>query len=310
MLHLATFRIAGELQEAEKQLETAISKMDLGEWFGSTFKVFVDRFGDQGYKGQDIATIAGEMLVEKTLAKVSLSDPFTTFLIIIVEDKCHIGIDFSGLDLSKRKFRVFPHQSALNSAVAYALVRYSGFKQGVLLDPFCGSGTIPLEAGLYAQGISPHHFNKDGFAFQRFLQIDMSKFDKPKKSEARIIASDHLLKFLQATKSHAKLAGVDIDVTRMDIEWLDTKLDEKSVDALVTGPPAESRLHDPTHLQKLYKEFFHQAEYVLKDGGVMVVCMRKTDLFEKCIQGFKIKETHDLWQGGAKLKALMLGKNI
>ncbi len=311
LLFLGMATVSDTLPETLTSLEKSIKKMKLDTWLkGRTFRVRCKRIGEHKYSGQDIAAKAGEYIIDRTGAKVSMTAPDVIIYVYIYGKSCYIGIDISGFDLSKRDYKVFTHPTSLNPTIAYSLVRIAGFKKGVMADPFCGSGTIPIEAALYVTGRSAHFFKKDKFAFYTLGKISMDSFDKLKEPDTRITASDYILKNVKSTKNNAKLAGVDkaIHVTRMDIEWLDTKYDKDSLDLIITHPPSVSRLHDESHIRRLFKEFFHQAEFVLNDRGRIVMCLQKDDVMKECMSGFEMAETFSVWQGSLELKVAVLKK--
>jgi 23S rRNA G2445 N2-methylase RlmL len=306
LLLLCRTTIALELDPALTSLRAALLTSEISLWLkGRTFKVHAYREGNHNFTGQDLAVGLGEVLIDLTQSAVSITKPDVIVYVYVNSTVAYIGIDFAGFDLSKRDYRVFPHPNALNATLAYALVRAAQFSKGTLLDPFCGSGTIPIEAALYNQGISPHYFKKDNFAFHRYLNVDLSGFDS-KNIPAQIIGSDQLLKFLKATKTNAKLAGVEIEVTRMDLEWLDTKISEESVDCIVTNPPSESKLNDPLHIEKLYKEFFHQVDYILKKDGTIVLCVQKDGALKRALSHFIVQREFSIWQGAQEMRVIVL----
>ncbi len=311
LLLLGTARAYPEQEKTLKSIDGSIAKMELSGWLQKrTFKAECRRVGEHEYSGPDIAAGAGESIIRKTKAKVSLDEPDVVVYIYIHGKDCYIGLDLSGFDLSKRDYKVFIHPDSLNSTVAYALFRESGFAKGTMLDPFCGAGTIPIEAALYLNRISPHFYRKDRFAMHRWLDCSLEEFDERQKSGTGIIASDHILKSVRSTKSNAKLAGVEksIKTTRMDIEWLDTKLDEGSVGIIITNPPSESKAHDRKQVQKLYREFFHQAEYILGSGGKIAACLYRDEAFLSEAGSFRIEKEFSIWQGKQELRCLLLTK--
>ncbi len=311
LLFLGTAKASQSPEKTLDSLKKSMDMIDFSAWLaGRTFKVKCRRIGKHDYSGQDIAAGAGELIIKKSMAKVSLDEPDVIVYIYIHDDSCYIGLDLSGFDLSKRDYKVFIHPDSLNSTIAYSLVREGGFNEGTLLDPFCGAGTIPIEAALFANRISPHFYKKDRFAFHRWMKCRLEDFDEKTDSASEIIASDHILKSVRSTKNNAKLAGVGkrIRATRMDIEWLDTKLDEESIDMIITNPPAESKSHDRKQVGKLYREFFHQAEYILKKNGRIAVCLHKDDALRTESGNFRIEREFSLWQGMQELKCLILAR--
>lgn len=309
---LDKIKVDNNLNSTLKNLERSIKKIDFGDWLKNrTFKVRCKRIGNQVYSTQDLAAIIGEYIINKTKAKVSMTDPDIIIYVYIYNDKCYLGIDFSGFDLSKRDFKVFTHPTSLNSTLAYSLLRIGEYKKGTILDSFCGAGSIPIEAALFINNKSPHFYKKDKFAFHHFLDIDLKQFDdksKIKNKKINVIGSDHLLKFVKSSKNNAKLAGIEknINITRMDIEWLDTKLDEKSIDLIITNPPSESRMQDSRKITKIFKEFFYQAKYVLKKSGKIVFCVQKDKSVKSVLEYFKIINEFSVWQGKMEMKVLIL----
>ena len=129
---------------------------------------------------QEIEALIGEHLHETYKLKVDLKQPDIIFLSYFEDNKFYLGIDISGFDLSKRDYRLFTHPTALKGTIAYSLLRIGDYVlKDVLLDPFCGSGTIIIEAALFRSGLSPHYYKKDKFLLSKIkdLKIDFNKFD-------------------------------------------------------------------------------------------------------------------------------------
>jgi len=293
---IAKAKVQKNLEKTLVSLKKAINASDLE--LDMTFKVICKRIGDHNFKSNDIVAKVGEVIVKKTGAKVSMKPDIMVY-VHIYKTTAYIGIDYAGRDLSKRHYKVFVHPNSLNASIAYSLSR--GIK-GTILDPMCGAGTIPIEAALYQTGQLPHGKQ---FAFQKFMDY---KIVSGRKKKADVYASDHILKFIKSTNHNAKLAGVEFTILKMEIEWLDTKLDKASVNAIVTNPPSESKHHDAGYILKLYKELFYQADYVLKKNGKIVLCVLKDGILKKALERFKIIDEYSVWQGQQELKVLVLAK--
>jgi len=309
---IGNFTADRNLEKTDENIKKCINKTDFGFLKGETFKVKCKRIGSHDFSGQDIAPNTGEFILKKVSAKVSMTEPKYIIYVYIHETFGYIGIDYSGFDNSKRDYKVFTHSNTLNSSIAFSIFRIAGKEKGLVIDPFCGSGVIPIEAALYSIQKSPHFFIKNKFSFTRFLNIDPEKFDKEKKPKLNVGCSDHVLSFIKSTRNNAKLAGVSdiLRPSKIDIEWLDTKFEKNSIDAIVTHPPSQSRQHSKNEIEKLYKEFFHQAEYVLKKDGVIVLCMNNEGPLKKCIENFKIKKKISVWQHKQELFVFIITKNI
>jgi 23S rRNA G2445 N2-methylase RlmL len=155
-------------------------------------------------------------------------------------------------------------------------------------------------------------FEKEDFAFLKFMKFDFSEIDKLGKEENNIHALDNLFRNVDAAKKNAKIAGINksINFSRMDVEWLDTKFDSKSVDRIVTCMPNISKNTDEKSVLKVYNEFFYQAEFVLKKGGSILVCTLNPDEVKKAAseKGFNVEFEREVRQGEEKLNLIKLEK--
>lgn len=229
--------------------------------------------------------------------KVNLNNPDVAVLVYIYGKNCHIGIDFAGEDLSKRDYRVYVHQQALRATIAYSLLRIAGYEpKDIVLDPFCGSGTILIEASLYSTNFSQNYYSKDRFAFMKlFPNIDLSKFDKKVKSKGKLLGYDIELRHVVAAKKNAKIAGIEdeIEFSRCEIEWLDSKIQEKKIDKIITNPPnLTNRINDKI-IEKIYDRLFYQADFILKKDGTVTLITKTPDLIKKAAEKYKFKITHE-----------------
>jgi 23S rRNA G2445 N2-methylase RlmL len=175
-----------------------------------------------------------------------------------------------------------------------------------------GSGIIVIEAGLYASNFPVQYYNKEKLAFikldffksygqEKFFKEEDAKIIDKKSSSGKVLGYDSQMRYLQATQKNSKLAGIGklIDLSRCEIEWLDTKLDKASVDMIITDPPRISKNRDEKKTIKLYNELFYQGDYVLKKKGTITLFGRWHEEIEKAAEKhkFKIIEKHALYQG-------------
>ena len=269
-------------------LEKFFKNLDFDKWIEKhkKFKVECIRVGIHEFNSVDVETKTAELIIDKFKnKKVGMKDFEIIFLVYIINDKCYFGVDFAGFELNKRSYKIFLHPNSLRGTIAYALARESGFKKKeVMLDPFSRDGTIPIEAALYASGFPINYYKKDRFAFLKLkIEVDFEKFfkdpDKKAKSKANIYSFDHLFKYVDYSKKNAKIAGVDkqINFSRVELEWLDIKFGKESVDRIVTNPTTSKN----ANLDKIYKEFFYQAEYILKTDGTIALLSRIPDFVKK-----------------------------
>jgi len=291
-----------------------ISKIDLSKWLKDrTFAARCQIINNENLSSQEIEKTTGDFIN----GKVDLENPDITIFIFINQDSCYVGIDLSD-DLSKRDYKIFATPTSLKGTIAYSLLRIGNYKkENLLLDPFCGSGEIIMEAALYTSNFSVNFYNKKKFPFTRlseFEKLDLDKIDKKtKKEKTNINAIDSQQRFVKSAEKNAKIAGIQksINFSRINIADLELKFKEKQVDLIVSNPPRESNQTKSESIKKIYHEFFYQAEYILKDNGKIVLCSTKTDLLKQEAEKLKlkIKEERDIQHGKAVLKVLVIEKN-
>ncbi|RLE44097.1 hypothetical protein DRJ19_01225 [Candidatus Woesearchaeota archaeon] len=218
-------------------------------------------------KNKTVEEKIGAELKKHTSLKVSLKTPELLFIAFQHEDKIQICIDTAGFELAKRTYRIYIHPETIKAPLAFAATTLAAYKS--LLDPFCGSGMIPIEAALNKTNISPHFYSKQKFLFTKFPNIEQDSIfalrdSKIKKEiKEKIYASDKNPSFLRGAEKNAILAGVkqNISFSRLDIKDLDIKFTESSIDLIATQPPPLTKQNHP-FIEKLYAEFFYQAEYI------------------------------------------------
>jgi putative N6-adenine-specific DNA methylase len=134
------------------------------------------------------------------------------------QNRCTLSFDSSGHSLHERGYRKHPLQAPLKENLAAALVLSTNWdKESTFLDPFCGSGTIAIEAAMLAKNIAPGLLKED-FGFMHWKDFDKENFievvseakSKIKKIGKKFIyAFDKDPKAVKAAKENAKLAFVD-----------------------------------------------------------------------------------------------------
>ncbi|MGM5482458.1 MAG: methyltransferase [Nanobdellota archaeon] len=302
-------------------LEKDINNSDFGGWLKEgTFRANVFHYESLDLPAMDLAAKAGEYVINKTGIKADMENPDVIFLLYVYDNKCIYGVDFSGITLSKRDYKIYNAPSSLNASTAFCLLKMAGWKPGnVLLDPMCGSGIIPIEAALAYTNKPPHFHVKDKLAFTKFMDFDFSRVetnilenDKKLGKEANIHCADYILAALRATKNNAKVADVErvISATKIDLEWIETKYTEKSIDFIITHPPSVSKHANVKGLKKTYDELFYQAEYVLKDEGRVALITNSPDELKQAAEKNKFSLTHEqeAWQGNHHFMLLFFEK--
>ena len=256
----------------------------------------------------EIQKIVGAVVTKKTKTKVDLSNPDIIVYTFINKNRAYLGIDITG-DISKRDYRIFIQRDLLKAPIAYAAVLFSEWHPKLsLLDPFCNTGIIPIEAALAATNKSSHYFKKDKFLFHKLTEFQKiakkvleEEDDKLARAPSQIHAVDQTMRAIEAAKKNAKIAGVnkDIKFSRKELSWLDTKFGESSIDRIISLIPQPSKIQSEQKIGKIYHEFFYQAGYTLKKDGKICLITRYPDLLlnDAKRHGFKEQNRIEVTQG-------------
>jgi hypothetical protein len=246
--------------------------------------------------------------------KVDLKNPDFNIELDEFDGEFFLSLDLSG-DLSKRDYKVFNNPLSMKGTTAFGVLMLSGYRKGhSLLNPFCNSGTLEIEAALFDNDISARFYDKD-FPFIR-LNIDKESVFKDADSKAKsekldITAADPLLRNITAARKNAKIAGVEkyLNFRRIDIDWMDIKHDEKTFDHIITFIPGSSKHKSPNDLKKEFEQLFYQSEYIIKkDGTVSILCLSKDLLMESATKYLDLKDTIELYSGTQLMYLLMFKK--
>lgn len=179
----------------------------------------------------------------------------------IYKDRVTLMIDTSGEPLHKRGYRIKHNAAPLRETIAASIVMLSYWRfEDVLCDPFCGSGTIPIEAALFKKNIAPGKNRR--FAAHSFPFIEKSAWDLAQEEalsgerdlKLQILASDIDADCVKIAKESAKNAGVGDDISFYRANALDFKSDI-SGGTIMCNPPYGERLSDKKECEKLYSDF-------------------------------------------------------
>lgn len=180
--------------------------------------------------------------------------------VAILKDMVTLAIDTSGSSLHKRGYRADAMTAPLKESLAAAMVQLSYWrKDRILLDPFCGSGTIPIEAALIGRNIAPglnrkfasEEWERIGPALWKQARIDAYKaidYD----TELKIYGTDIDPEAIEVAKENAIKAGVDDCITFEVKPCEETKL-MGDYGVLITNPPYGERLGELKEVENIYR---------------------------------------------------------
>lgn len=327
ILLLENFNYNNNLFEISSSI---LEKTDFSEWLNkkTAFRIRCLFNDNANVSASEIEKRFGEFVINNVLKnkkfkpKVNLGNPDITFLVLIKNNICYFGIDFVGFDLNKRTYKIFLHPESLKGTIAYALVRLSNFSKGKkMIDPFTGSGIIPIEAALFASNFPVNFYNKDKFSFLKFIKFKNFDFNgffnkidsKISKDKLDITGFDSNMKYVNFSKKNAKIAGIDkiIHFSKVDTEWLDIKFDKNSVDMVVTQIPSKSKFSSKKIIEKSYDDLFYNSSFILKNDGFIVLISKNLDDLKKFYEkhNFKVIETRKIYSCLQELHMLRLTKS-
>ncbi|MDU5275788.1 MAG: class I SAM-dependent RNA methyltransferase [Peptoniphilus lacydonensis] len=202
----------------------------------------------------DCQRITEKAIIEKLKMKYKVawfekSGPRVKVEVSLLNDIAEITMDTSGDGLHKRGYREVNYKAPLSETIAASLVKLSFWnKDRVLADPFCGSGTILIEAAMIEKNIAPGLMRDFDFENFKFLNPEIFKEEKKKcyseikyDEKLEILASDVSHKAIQIARTNAEILGLDEDISffQKDIRDLDLP-DDYGV--LITNPPYGERI--------------------------------------------------------------------
>ena len=185
-----------------------------------------------------------------------------TIKVTMLKDRATVTVDTSGSGLHKRGYRVASVDAPMKETLAAALVELSFFKpRRLLVDPCCGSGTIPIEAALIAMNIAPGLSRTfacedwDIIPEEVWKEERAAAFAAITQQPQTIYASDIDSKAVAAAKENAAEAGVEdcIAFRRADVKDLKVPDGAGERGIIITNPPYGERIGEQEEIDKVFK---------------------------------------------------------
>lgn len=259
--HVLHHRLQFELPEAGA-LEAVEARLAALDWPGmgaaTPFRVSSDRHGDHDFTSQRLQAAAGAGVESATGAPVDLHHYSVHIQVDAVGRRCLVGVRWSERELGLRFERVYNQRVALKPPVARAMLRLArtGCEDApaAVLDPFCGTGTVLLEA-------------REMFP------------------SALLLGADAREACAEGTRRNLEAAGCveGVRVTRGDARELAQQYDRASIDLIAANPPYGHRLGRRLRFVDFYRDFLEGAASVLRPGGRLVVLVGKQGAFGKAL---------------------------
>lgn len=218
------------------------------------------------FSPSDIQRIVKKAMVERLKSQYNISwfdedgaeFPVRVFLF---KDEVIVGLDTTGASLHKRGYRKLPSKAPISETLAAAMIMLTPWKHDrILVDPFCGSGTIPIEAALMAANIAPgmnRSFTAEQWkniipAKEWYDVIDEAHDMIDESVEVDIQGYDIDDEMIKIARINARDAGVEkmIHFQRRSVSELSHP---KKYGFIISNPPYGERLEEKKDLPKLYK---------------------------------------------------------
>ena len=237
---------------------------------------------------------------------VDKEDPDVRVFVYWARGKATVYLDLSGEPLFKRGYRLLGGEAPLKETLAAAVVRLSGWDRSTpLVDPMCGSGTLPIEAALWAADIAPN-LRRERFGFQRWASFDAEAARRLKEVQGelrrgrnsqmpRITGFDIDERALDAAHANAQNAGLRLSFRRMPLRELQP---DNTRRLLVCNPPYGIRLDADNQLYQDLANAVHR----LKGWRIAILAGSP-----RCVAGIRIQpvETHPLKNGDIDCRLLV-----
>jgi putative N6-adenine-specific DNA methylase len=261
------------------------------------------------YSISDCQAIVKKAVVEKLKTKYNTewfkeTGPKFTIQVALLNDIATLTIDTSGEGLHKRGYRNKALEAPIKETLASALVQLSYWNpERLLLDPFCGSGTIAIEAAMIGKNIAPGL--QRNFASEEWPRIGKDIWKKVRTEalkaikqdlELKILASDIDSDAIEVAKENAFNAGVD-DCIEFSVKDATSIKIKEQYGVIVTNPPYGERLGEKKEIQDLYR---NMSKVFKKLDTWSIYVLTSYERFEK-VFGRKADKKRKLYNGKIKV---------
>lgn len=285
-----TARTADEVYEKVKAIHWE-DILDPDKTFAVDATVFSEEFRHSKFVSYKVKDAIVDYFREKTGKRpsVRINKPDVMLNIHIAHTTCTLSLDSSGESLHRRGYRQEAVEAPLNEVLAAGMILLSGWKgECDLIDPMCGSGTIPIEAALIARNIAPGVFRKE-FAFEKWVDFDQDLFDdiynddtQERPFNHKIYGYDNSPKANEIALHNVKAAGVSKDVVlKLQSFQQFEKPENKSV--IITNPPYGERI-STRDLLGLYQMIGERLKHAFTGGTAWILSYR-----EECFDEIGLK---------------------
>lgn len=240
---------ADEVYEVVKNIDWE-QYMNVNSTFLVDSVIFSDNFRHSKFVAYRVKDAIADYWRDKTgdRPNVGISNPDIRVNIHIAEDVVTISLDSSGESLHQRGYKTANVPAPINEVLAAGLILLSGWDgECDLIDPFCGSGTIAIEAALIALNVYPGVFRKE-YAFEKWKDFDAELFDRIYNDDSQEREFDHKIygydinrQAVQIATGNVQNAGVKdiVSIEQRDFYEFEQPRDKAII---ITNPPYGDRI--------------------------------------------------------------------
>ncbi|MCC6643496.1 class I SAM-dependent RNA methyltransferase [Candidatus Peregrinibacteria bacterium] len=232
----------------------------------ATFPVLCSTSKSTLHNEPSIQSIVKKAIVKKLLPRHSTpqipeTGPTYSILARFNKDICTLSLDTTGDSLHKRGYRTEANLAPLKETLAAALILLSDWKADrPLIDPFCGSGTILIEAAMIGLNIAPG-LNRN-FTFESWPDSDKALIKKLRYEAAEALqptplnlqGSDFNPRTIDTAHQNIERAGLTDQIKLKQLDVHDLDFAEIKNSTIITNPPYGERLSEISAVEKLYAE--------------------------------------------------------
>ena len=320
-----------EFEDLKKHYENYFYKRDLNEEFNKIFddcefkladnkiKTFCSRtqkHNNSDFNSMDLDAKIGEYIIENNKElKVNLENPDLTIFNLIIDNTVYFGIDLIGKDLSKRDYKVFTLPFSMKSSLVYAIMlKYidddflKEINKKLVVNYGMSDGAFLIELAQYISKISPLKHSYREITLNKYMNLE-KEFDAEKEPIYKIFGLDNNFNTTNFVKKNLALSDVKniVQLSRLDLTWLDTKYEKKTIDLFFTFFISRS-IVSSKEIEKYYNDLFYQLEFVLK--GRAIILTSKPNIFMDIIKSEKYKlefyEQHNFLVGNNSYSVIVL----
>lgn len=310
LLPITEFRIRSkdDLYKAGSKIEWD-KYLDPDDTFSIMPVVNSPLFGHTGYPGLILKDSIADFFRKRSGRRPSVDsvNPRILINLHISNDQVTVSLDSSVIPLFKRGYRQEQSLAPLNEVLAAGILLMSGWNASAgLIDPMCGSGTIPIEAGLIARKIAPGKFRKF-FGFQKWKDFDADLFEKIKlesnnqivPSPVKISGSDISHVAIEYARANIGKAGLADDIV-LEVSDFKNLRSTGENGFLFLNPPYGQRIQ-PEEIDLLYGMIGSSLKHNFPGTTAWFITSNKESLKHV---GLKPKEKHILFNGALECTLL------